>query len=251
MAKPAPEAVKWSQRRGAPPTDGETPVLTPPAENYLIAIQTLEDEGQPSLLARVAEQVGVTAPTALETLRRLARDGYVTLSDRQIALTDKGHATAKSLQRRHRLIERWLVDVLGLDWGAAHEEAHRLEHALSESVAERLAESMGFPETCPHGNPIRDLAASPLAPSARLVDAPHGTPLVLQRISELAEDNLELLHFYEENGLRPGARLVATRQGPLDAPFLLEVEGRPVALGREVAWYLWVEVSGEGVPATR
>lgn len=221
---------------------------TIPTENYLIAIQTLRDDGIRCIPARIAETVGVSPPTVTEALKRMARDGYIEPShDPEVRLTETGRALVAALLRRHRIVERWLTDVLGLDWATAHEEAHHLEHALSEKVAERLWASMNYPSNCPHGNPILPPGAQLVTngPQLRLRDVAVGEPVKLARISELAEDNHEVMHFFEEKGFHPGAAIVVVDRAPLNGPLTVEVGGRPVALSDHLASYLWVSPAGE------
>ncbi|MGH2588934.1 MAG: metal-dependent transcriptional regulator [Dehalococcoidia bacterium] len=216
---------------------------TIPTEKYLIAIQTLHDDEIRCIPARIAELVGVSPPTVTEALKRMARDGYIhPLHDPEVQLTETGRELVNALMRRHRIVERWLADTLGLDWAAAHEEAHRLEHAISDTVAERLWISMGQPECCPHGNPITEPGELPVADPARLRlrDVPTGDVVILARISELAEDQHELITYFEEKGFRPGVQLTVTDRAPLNGPITVEVAGRPVALGEEIAAFLWV-----------
>src|SRR5438552_1040335 len=112
-------------------------------------------EGETVRSARLADWLGVSRPTVTVALRRMVRDGMVRLNGRkEIELTPRGEREAAAIVRRHRVMERWLTDVLGLDWVAADEEAARLEHAVSEVVEERLWEALGRPQACPHGNPI-------------------------------------------------------------------------------------------------
>jgi DtxR family Mn-dependent transcriptional regulator len=216
---------------------------TIPTENYLIAIQTLYDEGIRCIPARIAERMAVSAPTVTEAVRRMERDGYVYhAGEREIDLTEKGRTTALALMRRHRMVERWLTDVLGLDWASAHEEAHKLEHAISDVVADRLWASMGYPDSCPHGNPIvqPDAAAEAEIERLRLRDVESGQSVTLQRISEVAEDNRELMMFFESNGFRPGARIDVTDRGPLGDTLMVRVGEITAALSEDVAAYLWV-----------
>jgi DtxR family Mn-dependent transcriptional regulator len=215
---------------------------TIPTENYLIAIQTLHDEGLRCIPARIAERMEVSPPTVTEAIKRMVRDGYVMhTADREIDLTEKGRSIAYTLMRRHRMVERWLTDVLGLDWASAHEEAHRLEHAVSDTVAERIWRSMGCPDSCPHGNPIRDADTPPLPfTTLRLRDVDAGDSVLLHRISELAEDNRDLMLFLEDRGFRPGVRIDVMDRGPLNDTLTVNVGGRSAALSQEVAAYLWV-----------
>src|SRR5215467_11340875 len=129
--------------------------ITQAIEDYLRTIYALEEEIQPVIAARVAEEVGVTPSTMVSTLRRLEGEGYLKVVRRkEIHLTSEGKQVAERILRRHFLIERFLTDLLGLDWVKAHQEAHRLEHAVSQEVEERLAKLLNNPTTCPHGNPI-------------------------------------------------------------------------------------------------
>jgi DtxR family transcriptional regulator, Mn-dependent transcriptional regulator len=218
-------------------------VPTIPTENYLIAIQTLHDDEIRCIPARIAELTGVSPPTVTEALKRMARDGYIhDTHDPEVTLTDTGRALVASLMRRHRIVERWLTDTLGLDWATAHEEAHKLEHAVSETVAERLWTSMGYPDGCPHGNPIPPAGQLPQQDPyrMRLRDVPTGETVTLRRISERAEEQHDLIAYFEEKGFRPGIEVTVTDRAPLHGPITVEVEGRSVALGEEIAAYLWV-----------
>src|SRR5438552_6780007 len=115
----------------------------------------MEVEGETVRSARLADWLGVSRPTVTVALRRMTRDGMVRQTARkEIELTERGREAAAAIVRRHRIMERWLTDSLGLDWVAADEEAARLEHAVSDRVEQRLYESLGRPRTCPHGNPI-------------------------------------------------------------------------------------------------
>jgi DtxR family Mn-dependent transcriptional regulator len=212
------------------------------SENYLIAICTFIDEGQQPTLARLAAFCGVSLPTMSQAARRLERDGLVRLEPRRgVELTESGREIADTLLRRHRLIERWLTDVLQLDWATAHDEAHRLEHAVSPVVEQRMAASMGFPTTCPHGNPIVPLTPQERATELRALSTiPAGQVVRLRRISELAEDNHELMEFYESNGFSPGTMLSVRDRGPLHGPITVAVGGTDVPLSPEAAAYLWV-----------
>ncbi len=126
----------------------------PPVEEYLETIFALEEEGIPVIQARLAERLGKAAPSVSEMLDRLEADDLIVRSARQIAMTQKGTALAEGVVRKHRLAERLLVDIIGLDWDKAHVEAGRWEHVISDDVEERLVVLLGNPTTCPHGNPI-------------------------------------------------------------------------------------------------
>src|SRR5688500_5614822 len=128
-----------------------TIVSSPAIEEYLQVIYTLADESTSVIAARIAEFLGVSAPAVSEMLHRLEREGLVTISDRhEVRLTPAGQTAANTVVRRHRLIERFLVDILGYEWWKVHDEAERLEHALSPEMEERMARVLGDPSTCPH-----------------------------------------------------------------------------------------------------
>ena len=226
---------------------------TIPTENYLIAIQTLHDDEIRCIPARIAELVGVSAPTVTEALKRMARDGYIHAAhDPEVELTDTGRQLVVALMRRHRIVERWLTDTLGLDWATAHEEAHRMEHAISDTVAERLWISMDHPSCCPHGNPILPpgVMPTPDPERRRLRDVEIGETVSLVRISERAEEMHDLIVYFEEKGFRPGVLITVTDRAPLNGPLTVQMEGRPLALGEDLAGYLWVRPANVPAAAT-
>src|SRR5262245_61931695 len=156
--RPAAEPKSSTAAGLAPPRLPRYPrtmETTPAIQDYLGAIYDLAGSEKPVIGARLARYMHLSAPSITEAVRRMQKEGYVRLDNRkEIRLTDRGLSIAETMARRHRLLERWLTDVLGLDWARAHDEAHRLEHALSPLVEERLAETLGMPSTCPHGYPI-------------------------------------------------------------------------------------------------
>jgi DtxR family Mn-dependent transcriptional regulator len=180
-------------------------------------------------------------------LRRLERDGYVVL-DRATGprLTDQGRAVAEGSLRRHRLAERFLLDVLKMDWIAAHEEAHALQNSMTPAIEERMVALLGNPTTCPHGNPIpgsapgaRDYLRAHRA--LRLSGAPADTPLRVLCISEVVEDETTLLRSVGTMGLRPGVDVVVRGTGPgPSGPLAVEVSGREAEVSRAVADKIWV-----------
>jgi DtxR family transcriptional regulator, Mn-dependent transcriptional regulator len=166
-------------------------------EEYLETILALEEEGVPALRARLVERLGLSAAAVSETVNRLVGLGYAQLlDDRTIRLTDKGRNLATTVVRRHRLAERLLTDVIGLEWEKVHREAARWEHAISSDVEEKLVALLGDPVTCPHGNPIPGAhGKASSAPTVRLAAAPPGR-VTVARISEkleLSDEGLSLL----------------------------------------------------------
>jgi DtxR family Mn-dependent transcriptional regulator len=175
-------------------------------EEYLETILEIEEEGTPTLRARLVERLGVSAPAVSETVNRLSQAGYTELrEDHTIRLTPKGRRLATTIVRRHRLAERLLVDVIGLEWEKVHREADRWEHAISADVEEKLVELLGDPMTCPHGNPIPGTKRKAEAvPVVRLLDSAPGR-VTVTRISEKLELDDESLRLVAKARLIPGA----------------------------------------------
>ncbi|MGB2757424.1 MAG: metal-dependent transcriptional regulator [Acidimicrobiia bacterium] len=176
-------------------------------EEYLETIFALEEEGIVPMRARLVERLGVSAPAVSETVNRLVEQGYTELlPNRSLRLTKKGRTVAVSVTRRHRLAERLLVDVIGLEWEKVHKEAARWEHAISQDVEEKLVALLGDPATCPHGNPIpgsSNVVSGPVA--IPLSECPSG-PVVITRLSERVEVDDDALRFVARAGLIPGDR---------------------------------------------
>src|SRR6202165_832195 len=176
--------------------------------HYLEAIYYIRAEGEVVRSARLADWLSVSRPTVTVALRRMTRDGMVRLdAHKEIELTARGDAAAAAIVRRHRIMERWLTDVLGLDWVRADAEAERLEHAVSELVEETLYRSLGRPKTCPHGNPIPGHSTM-RANELRLSALKPGETGTITRISEVAQREAPpLLQYLHERGLHPGTRI--------------------------------------------
>jgi DtxR family Mn-dependent transcriptional regulator len=174
--------------------------LSETIEDYLQLIYTMRREGAPVIAARVKERKGVSAPTAWATLKRMERDGLVTLdADHHIELSPQGQDRAESIIRRHMLAERLLTDILKLDWADVHDEAHRVEHAISPLIERQILAILDNPETCPHGNPIPGLASDEPSKAYALREAREGAALVVNNIAEHAEDDAALMHYLERN----------------------------------------------------
>jgi len=173
--------------------------VTVAEEEYLQTIFWLHEAGLPMTGANVARAMQLSAPTVHEMVGRLERDGYITRdAHKTIAFTDDGLRHAEEIVSRHRLIERFLTDVLGIPWDEVHEEAERLEHAMSPVLEERMRAAIGDAKTCPHGHPIKAgerIAGVPLA------DVEEGATVKVLRFENEAE---ELLHYLKASGLEPG-----------------------------------------------
>jgi len=219
-------------------------MATPTVEGYLEVIYMMSVEGQPVIGARLAESLHVSRPTVTTTLKRMLRDGFIKMNaHKEITLTAKGQAIAEHLQRRHRIVERWLTDVLGLEWAKSDAEAHRLEHAMSDEVVTLLNEHLGSPSTCPHGNPIpgnvRSIAPDPKV--FQLNKAKEGDQVIVVRVSEYAENVTELLDYLGDRGIMPGATITVTEIAPLKGPLTLKVGSKITSMSREVAGFVWVK----------
>jgi DtxR family Mn-dependent transcriptional regulator len=215
---------------------------TPAIQDYLAAIYDLAGTPKPVIGARLARHMKLAPPSITEALRRMQREGYIRLTPkREIRLTSKGLGIAETMARRHRLIERWLTDVLGIDWAAAHDEAHRLEHAISPVVEERLATLLGMPSTCPHGNPIPGMAQTAVPHEhLSLAEAKSGQQILVERITEEGEADRQLLKFLWDNGIRPGTSLEVTEVAPYAGTVSFRIDTRVVTIGLAAATKIWV-----------
>jgi DtxR family Mn-dependent transcriptional regulator len=187
-------------------------------EEYLQSLFWLQEARLPMTGANVARAMQLSAPTVHEMIGRLERDGYITRgADRAIAFTPSGAEHAEGIVRRHRLIERFLTDVLGVPWDEVHEEAERLEHAMSPVLEERMLAAIGDAKTCPHGHPIT--AGSRLA-GVPLADVQVGASVKILRFENEAED---LLHYLKASGVEPGMEGVVRESD--DAKVVIETAG--------------------------
>jgi DtxR family Mn-dependent transcriptional regulator len=178
-------------------------------EEYLQTMYWLMEAGLPITGANIARAMQLSAPTVHEMIGRLEEDGYVARGDdRSLVFTADGRSHAQEIVRRHRLIERFLTDVLGIPWDEVHEEAERLEHAMSPLLEERMLAAIGDAQTCPHGHPIVEGAREQ---GALLADVEPGASVTVLRFENEAE---ELLHYLKNAGLQPGLEGTVSSSGP-------------------------------------
>ncbi|TMC12821.1 MAG: metal-dependent transcriptional regulator [Chloroflexi bacterium] len=215
--------ITWDmQTSEAAIAEGRGP--TEVVSRYLEAIYYMDGEGEPVRSARLADWLGVSRPTVTVALRRMTRDGMVRLNGRkEIELTDRGRDAAAAIVRRHRIMERWLTDALGLDWVTADEEAARLEHAVSDVVERRLWETLGRPTSCPHGNPIPGYADV------------RDTEVRLSTLGEGAS------RYLLERRLVPGTGLDVLEVDTVGRTLRVRAADRDVTLSHETAAKVWVE----------
>jgi DtxR family transcriptional regulator, Mn-dependent transcriptional regulator len=225
--------------------------LVDTTEMYLRTILDLEEEHIVPLRARISERLGHSGPTVSQTIGRMERDGLVVVEgDRHLELTHEGRSRAIHVMRKHRLAERLLADVIGLDWAFVHDEACRWEHVMSEQVERRLLEMLDHPTESPYGNPIPGLEelGDPPAPAfmdgvISLVDAvdPVGVPItaIIRRLGEPVQFEPELLQQLQAAGVLPGATASISAAGSY---VFVQVEGfgEGLELPNEVAVHIFV-----------
>jgi DtxR family Mn-dependent transcriptional regulator len=216
---------------------------TPAEEEYLQTIYWLMEAGLPITGANIARAMQLSQPTVHEMVGRLEHDGYVTRDeDKSLRFTDSGLQQAEAIVGRHRLIERFLTDVVGIAWDDVHEEAEKLEHAMSPAFEKWMISAVGDAKTCPHGHPITPGNRIPGVP---LADVEVGADVEILRFENEAED---LLHYLKNVGLQPGLK------GTLDSADADEValrsNGDVIAVTRSVAETVSVRAEPSPPPRT-
>ena len=221
-------------------------------EMYLRTIFELEEEGIVPLRARIAERLHQSGPTVSQTVARMERDNLVRVQgDRHLELTQEGRARATRVMRKHRLAERLLIDVIGLDWELVHDEACRWEHVISEDVERRLVDLLNTPSESPYGNPIPGL--DELGVDRQVEDFRAGNEqldalvhenggaavnVIIHRMSEEIQKDVELMGTLRQAGIQPGVEVKAEAGG---LGVRLTPAGAPgCELDREAASHLFV-----------
>ncbi len=210
------------------------PEVSVVVENYLQAIYKLKERDERVMPTRLAEVMSVSVATVVGTLKRLSKQELIEINrDKEVDFTERGRELGEAVVRRHRLAERMLTELLGVDWHKAHAEAHRLEHAISPYVEDRLAKALGYPKTNPFGQTIPgygdDLKRPPLKP---LAETEEGESTVVERVPE--EDS-RLLEYFDKSGLKPGAALKVREMAHYKGTMTLDLEQGEVVVGMEVA----------------
>jgi DtxR family transcriptional regulator, Mn-dependent transcriptional regulator len=201
-------------------------------QEYLVVIRNLISSGQPTTVATVARRLEVTPQAVSEMVTRLRADGLVApAGGRDIVLTDEGRALADAIFKRHALIEWLLTDVIGMGWAESDHEAHELQTAISDRVESQLDAFLGYPRTCPHGNPIDAATALTRPTGVPLSTLGSGEEATILRITEEAEEDPALLSYLEARGLRPGARIVVRSSSDSLEAITLEGERGTATLG--------------------
>jgi len=217
--------------------------VTPAEEEYLQTLFWLQEARLPMTAANLARAMQLSAPTVHEMVGRLERDDYITRNaDRAIAFTDSGLAQAGEIVSRHRLIERFLTDIVGVPWDDVHEEAEHLEHAMSPRFEAYVRASVGNATTCPHGHPIR---VGQRVEGVPLADCAPGAAVRIVRLENEAED---LLHYLKQAGIEPGSDgTVIAVDGER---VLVELSGRECEVTRSVAETITVLADPSPPPRT-
>jgi DtxR family Mn-dependent transcriptional regulator len=222
----------------------KAPTHTTTTDRYLQAIYCIEGERETARPGRLAYWLDVSAPTVSDALQRLKRDGWVSIApDRSVTLTTRGNEVATQLIWRHRVLERWLTDVLNFDWATADEEADRISSAMSDAIVTQIDLSMGSPATCPHGNVIPGRKA-PYGQLVALADLEPRTPATIRRISEVAEHEARmLLSTLAEHAIKEGSEVTVSRMNLEAHEVEVVVGGRPLTLTSDAAKLIWVEIN--------
>lgn len=223
-------------------------MATSTVEDYLKTILLAEqrDPGARVTTGRIAAALGVAPGTATAMVKTLADSGLVSYEPYSgVQLTGQGLQLAVHVLRRHRLVELFLVQVLGMDWSEVHDEAERLEHAVSDRVIERIDEMLGHPSTDPHGDPIPDSRGRVAEPElASLLDCPLEHALTVVRVDDQSPEFLQLV---EREGLKPGSVLaVEGRDEAADTVALRLAGGAGLRLGQRAASKILVAAGGRG-----
>jgi DtxR family transcriptional regulator, Mn-dependent transcriptional regulator len=202
--------------------------VTVAEEEYLQTLYWLFEAGLPMTGANVARAMQLSAPTVHEMIGRLEKDGYISRArDRSIAFTDSGRRHAEEITSRHRLIERFLTDVVGVPWDDVHEEAEHMEHAMTPRFEAYVRSAVGDAATCPHGHPIK---VGERVIGVPLADCEIGASVTILRLENEAED---LLHYLKRAGIEPG------REGTVAASdaehVTVDAAGEPLTITRSVA----------------
>jgi len=222
------------------------PVPSESIEMYLKSICELEAIGSPVAISQLAQRQGVSPPSTIEMVKRLAAQDLVTHTPyKGVSLTEKGRRRAHNILRRHRLWERFLTDTLGLPWEQVHDHACRLEHATAPDVTEALDAFLGHPATCPHGNPI----PTPDGHLPAVQTVPLGELAIGQRarLAHIVFEEAILLGYLARQNLFPGVVLTLEDVAPYQGPFIVRRDDctETQAIGREIAARLFVEVLSE------
>jgi len=217
-------------------------MLSPSVEDYIKAIYKLRSDTGGVSTQDLAERLGVSAPAVSKMMRRLAELRLISHTPYQdVELTSTGEKKALEIIRHHRLLELYLVEVLGFTWDNVHDEAERLEHHISEEFEDRIDDLLGHPKACPHGDPIPTRSGAIGHTSNRsLAMQQHPERLTVQRVSD---EDAELLRHFKSLGVVPGTAFEFVRQEPFEGRLVLRIGGKLVRLTPQAAREVFVDPS--------
>jgi DtxR family Mn-dependent transcriptional regulator len=221
------------------PVRSPSPPLTRSVEDYLKAIYHLSSQGGFATTSDIAAMLEVAPPSVSGMMKRLSETGLIEhVPYRGVQLTHQGRHAALQMIRRHRILEVYLTQQLGYDWGDVHAEAERLEHAVSEQLIDRMAGALGDPRYDPHGAPIPTAAGEiEEAELVTLADAAVGATLLLRQVGG-GDENPARLRYLAEQGLTPGTRMTVVDRQPFNGPISVRIGGQTRVVGQELALLL-------------
>jgi len=213
---------------------------SPIVEEYLEAIYKLQASGKQPGPTDLGKALAVSPPSAMEMMNRLEEKGLAARGKQKgIILTRRGEREALRLIRKHRISERFLVDILGMDWKDAHDEACKFEHVLSQDVESRMEAMLKNPGTCPHGQPIPDKDGNTVEERQRpLSSLARGESGI---VAKVAEEKREFLEYLTGMGMMPGRTVCVEQIAPFDGPLLIRIDGQSHALDRDIAQKIWIK----------
>ncbi|HSJ25682.1 MAG TPA: metal-dependent transcriptional regulator [Longimicrobiales bacterium] len=218
-------------------------MTTPAVEDYLKAIYQLSEAGEPVSTSSIAERLSVAPGSVTGMLKRLSEAGLVEHTRYYGArLTERGAENAVRTIRRHRVLELFLVDVLGYTWDRVHDEAERLEHVVTDELIDRMAHVLGSPTADPHGAPIPETGAEFREERYPcLAEMRPGEQAILRQVPD---EDAAALRYLGELGLKPGVELEVTEVAPFNGPIHVLINGRKQVLGQDIARHVQVEPRG-------
>jgi DtxR family Mn-dependent transcriptional regulator len=221
------------------PVRNPSPPLTRSVEDYLKAIYHLSSQGGFATTSDLAAMLEVAPPSVSGMMKRLSETGLIEhVPYRGVQLTHQGRHAALQMIRRHRILEVYLTQQLGYDWGDVHAEAERLEHAVSEQLIDRMAGALGDPRYDPHGAPIPTAAGEiEEAELVTLADAAVGATLLLRQVGG-GDENPARLRYLAEQGLTPGTRVTVVERQPFNGPITVRIGSQTRVVGQELALLL-------------
>ena len=220
-------------------------MVSPTIEDYLKAIYKLQKRQERVTTSAIAERLGVSDATVTSMIKKLAKEKFLKhISYHGVVLTDKGEKIAIGVIRKHRLVELFLKEVLGLEWDKVHVEAEKLEHVISDEILKRMDHVLGYPTIDPHGDPI-PTGEGKMESAERnqcLADTEVGDAVVISRVSD---DDPEKLRFMAELGLFPKVVLHVTDKSPFEGDISIKIGKSYHRLPRDVAKNIYVTQTGK------